>query len=185
MERPRGYAGHFVFEELLGTGTVAGFSVLGFDQQPVLFLVVRVHAHQVPAAFQALAMQGERRWPFLERRGGRLWLPGSAIPQHDGAAAILTLGDRSFEFSVCKWMVFGVDCQAFICRIEARTFRNRPAQEDAIEFQAEIVMEARGIVLLYEIRKTFTRGGFLRRWFGRLIEIAFSFVLCERHNDLS
>ena len=50
-------------------------------------------------------------------------------------------------------MILGPHRQPLVGRIEARTFRDRPAQQNAVQFQPEIVMQARGVVFLDQVRK--------------------------------
>ena len=64
------------------------------DQQPVVALFARppVHAHQMPAALQLLAVECEVEvalWQALVRIVFRL--PGAAVPDHHRAAAVLAL----------------------------------------------------------------------------------------------
>ena len=53
--------------------------------------------------------------------------PEAAIPQHDGAAAILALGDRALEVAVVERMVLDLDGEALVVRIERRALGHRPA----------------------------------------------------------
>jgi hypothetical protein len=71
-----------------------------------------------------------------------------------------------------------------LARFERDAFRHGPGFQDAINFEAEVVMEASGIVPLHtEIR--FGSGLALSltgRRLGGILETAFSGVLFERHN---
>ena len=106
---------------------VPGFFVFSLDQQPVLALAVAAHADEIPSAFQTLAMKCERKMPFLQS-GVRIFggLPGSLIPQHDRAAAVLALGDGPFEGAIGKRMILRPHRQPFIGGTQAGTFRDRP-----------------------------------------------------------
>ena len=79
-------------------------------------------------------------------------------------------------------MIFGAHRQPLVARIKARPLGHRPAQQNAVQLQPQVVMQARGIMLLNEVGKSFARRGFLGRRLRRLAEIAFSFVLFEGHN---
>jgi hypothetical protein len=74
-------------------------------------------------------------------------------------------------------VVFRSHGQPLISGIEARAFGHSPAQEYAVEFESEIVMQPRGVVLLDKVGEFFAahlnRSG---RRFGRLFEIAFAAV---------
>ena len=74
-------------------------------------------------------------------------------------------------------MVFGSHGQPLIGGIEARAFGHSPAQEHAVEFESEIVMQPRGVVLLDKVGEYFAAhlNGSGRR-FRRLFEIAFPAV---------
>ena len=75
-------------------------------------------------------------------------LPGAAVPQHDGAAAILALRDVPFEAAVFERVVLDVDGETLFRRIEARPPRHRPALQNAVELEPEIVVQPRRGVLL-------------------------------------
>ena len=107
------------------------------------------HPDERPAALQPLAVQAELQLALLQafvRIVERL--PGAAVPQHDGAAAILALRDGAFEAAIFERVVLGVDGEPLLRRIEARPARHRPAFQDAVELKPEIVVEARRGVLL-------------------------------------
>ena len=65
--------------------------------------------------------------------------------------------------------------QPLVGGIEARAFGDRPAQQDAVQLQPEVVMKARGVVLLDEVREfLFANLDPPRLGFGGLVEIALS-----------
>src|SRR5256885_16184572 len=74
--------------------------------------------------------------------------PFTAVPELNGPAAILALGNGAFEVAVVERMVLDLDRQPLVMRIERRTARHRPGFEDAVEFQTKIVMQPRRVVLL-------------------------------------
>lgn len=85
--------------------------------------------HQVPTAAQLLPLEGEvqvalaigaARVPF----GG----PGSVVPDQDRSGAIVSFGNHAFEGAVFERVILGLDREPFVCRIEARTFWDGPAQ---------------------------------------------------------
>ena len=81
-------------------------------------------------------------------RAGRLGLPRAAVPEHDGAAAVLALGDDAFEAAVLERVVLDLHREALVRRVEARPLGHGPALQDAVELQAEVVVQAAGGVLL-------------------------------------
>ena len=179
------YAGSLLLEEL--SGPVAGSSVvvLFLDEQPVFSLSIAVHADQVPAALQTLPVQIESEMPFFQARLRiGLGLPRAPIPQHDRAPAILTLGNRPFKRAVRQRMVFSADRQSLVSGIQAGPFGYRPAQQNTVEFQPEIVVEPCRIVLLNEVGKTLPVDRRLRARLRRLFEIALPFVFFESHKPI-
>src|SRR5262249_25142620 len=61
---------------------------------------------------------------------------------------VLALRDRPLERSVLERVVLDVDGEPLLRRIEARPLRHRPALEDAVELESEVVVEpARGVLL--------------------------------------
>ena len=68
--------------------------------------------------------------------------PVATVPQLHRAAAILSLGNGALEITILERMVLDLDRKAFVVRIERGTSRHRPGLEDAVEFEAEIVVQA-------------------------------------------
>ncbi len=75
-------------------------------------------------------------------------LPCAAIPNDDRTRPIFALWNGPFEAGVLDRMVLDLDCQPFLPRVKTRTFRNCPTLQHAVEFQAEIVMQSSGVMLL-------------------------------------
>ena len=57
-------------------------------------------------------------------------------------------GNGAFEIAVIERMVFDLDREPLVTRIERRTFGDRPGFEDAVELEPQIVMQPRRVVLL-------------------------------------
>jgi hypothetical protein len=97
--------------------------VLVLDQQPVVALAalaVVAHAHQNPAALQLAAGERELEIALAQRRidvAVALRRPEPAVPEHDGAAAVLALGDRAFEVAIVERVVLDLDGQALVGRV--------------------------------------------------------------------
>src|SRR5689334_7886462 len=113
------------------------------DKKPVVALLSwpTVHTHQVPAAAEFFAIEGERQMalgqPFV-------WvifrLPMTTVPDHDRAAAIFTVRNRSLEFVVSDRMILDLHRQALFARHKTGAARDCPAFHHAIELEAKIVV---------------------------------------------
>jgi hypothetical protein len=75
-------------------------------------------------------------------------LPVTAVPEHDRASAILALWYRPFEIAVIERMVFHLDGEALVTRIQGGASSYRPRFEDAVQFKAQVIMQPRGVMLL-------------------------------------
>ena len=114
---------------------------------------------------------GEPRFRVADR------LPGALVPEHHRAAAILALGNGAFEIAIVERVVLDMHRQALVLRVVARPARHCPADEDAVQLEAEIVMEPRRRVLLDEIAIAAGLAGALRpARLGGLGEIALGAV---------
>ena len=125
-----------------------------FDQQPVFSAVAgaAAHANERPTALQFLAVEAEFEFALLQSFFGvDFWFPGALVPDHDRAAAVLALRDHAFEVGVIDRVVFDLHGERFHRRVETGAFRNGPAFERAVVFEAEVVMEAAGGVLLDDV----------------------------------
>src|SRR6202034_4446059 len=80
--------------------------------------------------------------------------PRSRYPQHHGAAAVLSLGDSALEAAVFHGVVFNLDGEPLVRNDVAWPLGDSPAFEHAIPAQAEVVVQARGGVLLDDERQT-------------------------------
>src|SRR5262249_11989346 len=74
--------------------------------------------------------------------------PGAAVPQDDRAGAVLALRDGAFEAAIVQRMILDMHGQPLFAGNEAGPARDRPAFQDAVHLQAEIVMQPGGVVLL-------------------------------------
>jgi hypothetical protein len=85
-----------------------GLVVALLDEKPVLALLLatRPHADQRPGTAHSLAVEPEGQLALLQgfvRIADRL--PGAAIPEHDGAAAIFPLRDGPLEIAVLERVI--------------------------------------------------------------------------------
>ena len=158
------------------------------DQQPVLAVAAAMlagHLHQCPSAMQFLAV--EREFEIALGIGGfRVGIergPDAAIPDQRGAGAVLPARNDALEPAIFERVVFDMNRQALLARIEARPFRHRPALQHPVEFEPEIVMQPARRMLLDDKGQGPSRA-LRRRRAGRLggfREIAFASVFAERH----
>ena len=119
-------AASFFCEQPVGLAGARGV-VLVFDQKPVCvpFLWPWFHADQRPLTMQFVALETKFQ---MSACIGFLWVPRQrvprpAVPNHDGATAVLSVRDDTFERPIFLGMVFGFDCEAAHGRIDARPFR--------------------------------------------------------------
>ena len=113
--------------------------------------------HQGELALELLAVQAElqiaARELLFDRRIAEQF-PRAAIPEHDAARAVIAGGNVAFELAVFERMILHFRGQVFGERLERRAFGNGPGNQHAADLQAEIVMQARGIVPLHvEVRR--------------------------------
>src|SRR5262249_57628294 len=97
-----------------GRAAAARRLVMRLDEQPVLALLARAatHAHEMPRAGELLAVEREIELALLEPALGiALGLPGAAIPDHHGAAAVLALRDDAFALVVFDRVVLAAHRQ--------------------------------------------------------------------------
>ena len=79
-------------------------------------------------------------------------------------------------------MIFNLHGEPLVSRIERGSFWDGPGLQNSIEFQAKIIMQARGAVHLHD--EAMTR--FLLKLRGRLgsgLKTALAFVFIERHGQ--
>ena len=79
--------------------------------------------------------------PFLD-------LDRAGVPDGDVPAAVLALGDGALEGAVLEGMVLGLHGQAVHVRLERRPLGHRPGDQHPLVLEAEVVVQARGVVLL-------------------------------------
>src|SRR5215470_19209176 len=163
----------------------ARFLVLRFDQKPWLlfFPGPAVHAHEMPSPMQLLALQGEGEMTFLVAHVRvALRVPAAAIPNHDGAAAILPLRDGSLEGVVFDRMIFHVDCKALLARHETRAAGDRPALHHPVELEPQVIMQApRGVFLDDELISLVSMRA--PPWLRGHVELAFLAIYLKAHRS--
>src|SRR4029079_15734902 len=116
-----------------------------------------------------LAVEDELQFPIRDRPprvgGLGLGLPGAPVPDDHVARAVLLGRDHSLEIEVLDRVVLDVDRHPPGARILGQALRDRPADEDALDLEAEVVVEA-GRAMALDDEATSAAGG--RRRAGRL-----------------
>src|SRR5436190_11693761 len=121
---------------------------------------------------------------MLDRAGrifGAVWTPRTAVPDDHVTTAVLPRRNYAFEIEVFDRVVFHVHREMLRARVQRRALRHRPTHEDAVHFQAKVVVQAPGPMALHdESRRTSTRRiGDSTAWLRRLGEVALLRVLGE------
>src|SRR5262245_43996712 len=102
-----------------------------------------MHAHEMPAAVQLLAVEREGEIALLEALVRIvLGMPAPTVPDQHGAAAVLALRDRTFERVVLDRVILDLHGKPLLAGIEARTARDRPALHHAVELEPQVVVQA-------------------------------------------
>src|SRR5690606_33125720 len=109
----------------------------------------QVGAHQGPVAGELLALQAELELaaPVALVRIA-VGLPDAAIPDDHIARAVLPGRNGALEAGVVQRMGFHVHGQALVLGVQAWALGHRPALQGAVQFQAEVVVQTAGVVLL-------------------------------------
>jgi hypothetical protein len=142
----------------LGIPTLDGPVVALLDQQPRVLArssaaarpTLRPHNRE-PAA-QLVASQDHLELTFAQRPArvvGRLRLVSPPVPHDHIAAAVFALRDRALEVVVVQRVVLDTDGRPLELRVLTRALGDGPADEHAVNLQAEVVVEAPGPVPLH------------------------------------
>ena len=165
--------------------TVAGrgMGVADLTQQPVLalFALSRFQPDQQPLALHPLAVDDEVEVAILQIVGGLAFdrLPPTFVPQHDGAAAVFALGDDALEASIGQGVLLGAHGETLALRIGRGALGHRPALQHAIHFQAQVPVQAGGVVLLAQ-QPVPLAGPALAARHGSPVEVALAIVFGEQ-----
>jgi hypothetical protein len=120
-----------------------------FDEQPLVLAALRLDER--PPAAQLVAAQLEQQLALVEP--GRDVVqrePLPAIPDDDGARAVVVGRNHALEVDVVDGVVLDVDREPLVRRVRRRPLRNGPRLQHAIELEAEVVMSAPRRVLLHD-----------------------------------
>jgi hypothetical protein len=88
----------------------------------------------------------------------------TAVPDDHRSRPVVSLRNDGFEIEVFERMVFGLDGEALVDRIEARTSRHREALEHTAELEPEVPMAATRIVQMDDERSSERRPTAIRRF---------------------
>ena len=135
----------------LGDGLVFGGvfeGVVFFDEQPIRFALVcsfATHANQGPAASHLGAVEGELERTctktFIDIGMAGLRIPGALVPEHDGAASVLTLWDDAFETTIFHRVIFYLHGKALVCSEVAGALGDGPTFKNAVPAEAKVVVQ--------------------------------------------
>src|ERR1022692_2459657 len=184
-----GAAGEHAVGQRLDVPAGGGELVAFLDEEPFVALAFgsALHVDDGEIAIQLLTVQAELEIAAGELGGGvsvAQQVEGAAVPEHHAAPAVVAGGNIAFEIAVFHGVVFDVGGEDLDSGIERGPLGHGPGFQDAVDLQAEIVMQACGIVTLHTKvgfgrRRALTGGGWR---LGRFFEAAFGSVLVERHN---
>ncbi len=137
-------------QDIVGRALFREFVAM-FYQQPIRSfapVTVMAHADQHPTAVELVAVQREFQVALLESFFGVVGLPIAAVPELHCAAAILALRNGAFKIAVIERMIFHLNREALVVRIERGTAGDRPGLEDAVELEPQIVVQPGRIMCL-------------------------------------
>src|SRR5262249_40112055 len=129
--------------------------VVRLEQEPRLLLLAWLarHAHQVPAALELLARELEAQMALaVAELRIELGRPRALVPDHHRAAAVGALRNDSLEAAVLDRMVLDMHREALLARDQARPLGHCPALQDAVELEAEVVVQPPRRVFLNHVR---------------------------------
>ena len=134
--------------------------------------------HERPDAVEALAVQldGQPAVALLLEE-----LVGPAIPDLDGAGAVLSGRDRALEVAVLERVILHVHREVPLTASERDSLRHRPARERAVALEPKVVVQAPRIVSLDHESGFRARPSRLSERLRRLPGSALAPILVEAH----
>ena len=113
-------------------------------------LGTQARANQGPVAAKFLSKQFEFYFSGLVRRRRiAIGSPGATVPGDDLTGTILFRRNGAFKGRIVERMVFHVNRQPLVVRIQRRPLRYRPAFQRAVYLQPKVVMQPGGVVPLH------------------------------------
>ncbi len=148
------------------------------EQQPVLRIAVELGGHERPDAVQPLAVEpdGEPSVPLLLQQ-----LVGAAIPDLNGAGAVLAGRDRALEVAVLERVILDVNREMPFTAPQRDALRHRPARERTVPLETEVVVQPARVVALDDEARLLGTALLRAERLGRLSRSAFPAIFVERH----
>ena len=146
------------------------------DDQPVLLVAAEMSRHERPGSLELRPVQthGQTAVLLLLEQ-----LVGAAVPDLHGAGPVLALRDLPCEGRVLERMVFHMDGEVLLPRLERDALRHGPTGQSSVLLEAEVIVEAACVVPLHDedrlLRLLFLPTEGLRGLFG----VALALVLGE------
>src|SRR5581483_3714326 len=173
--------------QLLGIEVIHRVLVTFLNEQPLVSLTSRPprsHTRQHELPLELFPVQAELQVALLQHlRGIAERLPGSRVPHHHGAGAVVARRDDAFEQQVVHGMVLGHHGEALVGGIERRSLGHRPRLQHAFHLQAKIVVQMRRLMLLHHEAPPLGLCD-LRRRLGSLLKSPLAAVFLEGHSCL-
>ncbi len=108
-----------------------------------------MRAHQIPAAGEFFALEAELELALaIALLRITLRYPHAAIPDDHIARAVMPGRNGALERGIFQRVILHMHCQPAHARVKAGALGDRPALQRAIQLQAKVVMQPRGVVLL-------------------------------------
>src|SRR5262245_455013 len=146
---------------VLRVPTGDGVLVVLVQQEPSLLAgVVGAGADQNEATLKLLTEKIDVQLTFRHCAAGvrllalDVMLPRPRIPDDHVAAAVLSGRDEALEVEVLDRVVFDVKGRSAYVWVKRRALRHGPADEDPVDFKAEVVMQPARTVPLYDESRT-------------------------------
>ena len=164
-------------EHRLRDAAVARLAAVLSHQEPVLRVAVHVRRDERPLALQARAVQlhGE---PAVALSLDEL--VGARVPDLDGPAAVLACRDLALERRVLERMILDVHGEPAVALAHRHALRHRPAQEDAVLLEAQVVVQAARVVALDDEERIAAFPAPAAEGLRRLLRVALLPVRLER-----
>src|SRR6185437_6407291 len=146
------------------------------EDEPVLLVAGQMRRHERPRPLEPLAVQPHREAAvalLLEQ------LVRAAIPDLDGARAVVPFRDLPLEAPVLEGMVLDMDGEVLLPRLERDAFRHRPRGENTVALEAEVVVEPPGVVPLHDEDRALCPTAPTAIRLGSLLPVSLALVLRE------
>ena len=139
--------------------------------QPVLV----ARAEERVAAAHALAVEGRDHLAVAELLG----IEGASVPDTHRARAVLALRDVALELEVLERMVLGPNREPVLVRVRRDPARQRPGGERALVLEAQVPVQAAGVVLLHDEARALRLLASAPLGLGCLLEVALAPIAAE------